>query len=168
MTHSQYTLDSIKYYRSFEEIRKKLTNIMELNNTDFEFKLLYNSLPQFVYIRDNDKLLYEIPCQILGYHIPDIKIWCWGWGHILSRDVDIITSFKAFKYGLTLDYDEDKIKPKLINSRLEIEEKKELEPLISLMANLSENAYIFAFPTPRYGVIYLQFDKDTLTKYELV
>lgn len=167
MTHSQYTLDSIQYYKSFDKIRKKIINIMNLNNTNFEFKLLYNSLPQYVYIRNKDILLYEIPYQILGYYIPDIKIWCWGWGHILSRDVDIITSFKAFKYGLTLDYDVDNIKSKLINSRLEIEKEEELEPLIALMSNLSENAYIFNFPTETYGIIYVQFDKETLEKYNL-
>ncbi len=169
MEHSQYTLESIKYYESFEEDRKKIKQLIKTNKTNFEFKLLYNSLPQFIYINDeNDKLLYELPYQILGYYIPDIKIWCWGWGHALSRDVDIITSHKAFKYGLTLDYDVDNIKSKLINSRLKIENIEELKPLISLMSNLSENAYVFNFSTEKHGIIYVQIDKDVLKKYDII
>lgn len=148
---------AIKKYTSFESERQRITKLID--TTDFKLKFSNISIPQKILINN-----IEIPFQIIGFYIPDVKVWLWSWSHILVRDIDILPSYNIFKYGLKLKDKNDKIK--YVSSRLEIKNETEIDTFLSLSCHLEDNPYIFKIPSDKHGMIYIQLDLEELENYK--
>ncbi len=144
---------SLEYYDSHNiKIDKFIKDIVYL-----EFINNNNQTDQIKFY-DNDKNLLLISSyEIIGFYIPQNKIWKWAWAVPTIVKKYTYYARKILSYAFDLDSIKDYlVKSSLINSKVSIMNNIQLDIYIALASYISKKPFIFKF----YNSIYNDGDND--------
>ena len=137
----QFILKSLDYY---DEQQDKYEELM--NSKDIEFD---NKNNEVIITVKNKELIYG-SYQILGYYYMEPNIWVWSrvLNQINSESVEI--SKNLLSYGLKLEphdvAEHFYIKTLLVNSRILIEDKIQLDTNLAIYSYLLKGKFTFILP----------------------
>ena len=145
-----YLSDLIK--KSFEHYDKqneKYKTYMKYHETRLDYR-------QKKFIFKNDKIKVEYNGEVLGIFDSLTKVWIWGWMFPSSVTGSTELSKNLLNYGLKLQpSDKDEyaflyIKTLLINSRILLKDKLQLDIQLALSSYLIKDNALFIYPVKKY------------------
>jgi len=138
------------------------TSLYYYDNQCLKYTNYINSIPDIdnnlhtITFRDsNMKILLQADYEILGLFDNQTNVWCWAWLIPYLKYNETIISRKLMEYGLKLVPDSNTpdhfyIKSQLLNSRIRIENKFELDIHLALSSYLIKDLFKFILPIQFY------------------
>jgi hypothetical protein len=144
---NQFIKKSLEYY---DNQQLKYKNLIVSENVEFS-----KTSNEITFINKKDEERINADIELLGYFDHQNKIWIWSW--LLSDLQSSLTKTarELLNYGLKLEPNNNTeehifIKSLLVNSRITIEEKVQLDINLGIYSYLSRDKYQFIYPHNKY------------------
>ena len=131
--------NSLEYYDSFQpQIQKILDKI--------EYIKVINGInvnDEYIFYDSNDKEFFKSRIEVLGMFVPQDNSWKWSWAVPFAKYQNTLISRKILEYAFTLNSVSDlHLKSILINSKLIITNKYQIDIYLALASMLSKKPFI--------------------------
>jgi len=131
--------NSLEYYDAnqpkIQEILDKIEYIEIINNG--------NITDQFIFYDVNNNVILKSRYEVLSIYTPLNNIWKWSWSIPTAKSKNTFISRKILEYAFSLNSETDYLlKSILINSKINILNKNQLDIYLALSAMLSKKPFI--------------------------
>lgn len=131
--------NSLEYYDSYQPKIQKILNKIEY----IKIKKGVNINDEYIFYDSNDKPFFKSRIEQLGMFIPQDNSWKWSWSVPFAKYQNTLISRKILEYAFTLNSSTElHLKSTLINSKLIITSKYQIDIYIALASMLSKKPFV--------------------------
>jgi hypothetical protein len=131
---------SLEYYDANQPRVNEIINKTEYIKT----KDNNNITDEILFYDKNKKLIFKSSYEIISVYIPSTGVWKWAWSLPTAPKKSTSFSRKLLDYAFNLDSKDNEflLRSTLINSKIKIINKTQLDIYLSLTAKLSKKPFI--------------------------
>lgn len=131
--------NSLEYYDSYQPKIQKILNKIEY----IKIKKGVNINDEYIFYDSNDKPFFKSRIEQLGMFVPQDNSWKWSWAVPFAKYQNTLISRKILEYAFTLNSSTElHLKSTLINSKLIITSKYQIDIYIALASMLSKKPFV--------------------------